>query len=68
MTVEIRGGIAKMGRIVFKITNQNGKVVDNGSHIYRRDIWLETNMVRCTIVKGVHNKTEGTQWSSLQRG
>ena len=42
MTVEIRGEIAKMGGMGFKITNQNGKVVDNGSHIYMRDIWLET--------------------------
>ena len=26
------------------------------------------NMVRRTIVKGVKNETEGTQWSGLQRG
>ena len=39
--VEIRSGIAKMGSMGFKIRNQNVRV-DNGSHVYRRGIWLET--------------------------
>ena len=55
MTVDIRAGIAKMDRMGFKITNQNGRV-DNGSHIYG---W-KPNMVRYTIVKAVNNETEGT--------
>ena len=39
--VEIRCGMGKIGRMGFEITNQNGRV-DNGSHTYRRGIWLET--------------------------